>query len=118
MNFLMLDERTVVVEAAEAPIATLMRSLGCEVTRVRSIAFMRSVAAFTAARQIFGATASCSLTFRRSTKQRKIARADAGHASLRLAARMLPDDVEELRTVLRQLRFADTVHRSHVGRRS
>jgi glycine amidinotransferase len=31
MNFLMLDERTVVVEAAEAPMMALMRSLGCEV---------------------------------------------------------------------------------------
>ena len=31
MNILMLDERTAVVEAAEAPMIALMRSLGCEV---------------------------------------------------------------------------------------
>jgi glycine amidinotransferase len=31
MNILMLDERTVVVEQAEAPMIELMRSLGCEV---------------------------------------------------------------------------------------
>jgi glycine amidinotransferase len=31
MNILMLDERTVVVEAAEKPLIELLRSLGCEV---------------------------------------------------------------------------------------
>jgi glycine amidinotransferase len=31
MNILMLDQSTVVVEAAEAPMMALMRSLGCEV---------------------------------------------------------------------------------------
>jgi glycine amidinotransferase len=31
MNILMLDERTAIVEAAEAPMIALMRSLGCEV---------------------------------------------------------------------------------------
>ena len=31
MNILMLDERTAVVEAAEAPMIALVRSLGCEV---------------------------------------------------------------------------------------
>jgi glycine amidinotransferase len=35
MNILMLDERTAVVEAAEAPMIALMRSLGCEVIPCR-----------------------------------------------------------------------------------